>query len=122
MEGDELDMEMLKDGDAEKEILTNARASKLWRTLRIAAKDQFALFDKVDDGNNLKVLFEAPSQEPADSALADGETVEALEVPSSSAAAAKASDVAEGIESVETVIPMTTVVDMKVVPEEAAVK
>lgn len=42
--------------EEEKQFLTNARASKLWRTLRIASKSRMNLFDKIDDGNNLQAL------------------------------------------------------------------
>lgn len=44
--------------DEDKQLALNARASKLWRTLRIASKSQLNLFDKIDDGNNLQVLFQ----------------------------------------------------------------
>ena len=44
--------------DEEKQQAINARASKLWRTLRIASKNKLSLFDKIDDGNNLNALFE----------------------------------------------------------------
>ena len=44
--------------DEEKVLASNARASKLWRTLRVASKRKLNLFDKIDDGNNLQALFE----------------------------------------------------------------
>ena len=44
--------------DEEKQLLTDARASKIWRTLRIASKSKFKLFDKIEDGSDLGVLFE----------------------------------------------------------------
>ncbi|KAK2739280.1 hypothetical protein FQN57_006615 [Myotisia sp. PD_48] len=56
---DEFNIEMAKD-DGEKEEATKARASKTWRTLRIASRSKLSLFDKTDDGKNLKVLFETP--------------------------------------------------------------
>lgn len=49
--------------DEEKRSATDARASKLWRTLRIASKSKLNLFDKIDDGNNLKALFEIDQDE-----------------------------------------------------------
>ena len=55
--GDEFDIEMAKD-DEEKQQAIDARASKLWRTLRIASKSRLNIFDKIDDGKNLKPLFE----------------------------------------------------------------
>lgn len=54
---DDFDIERAKN-DEEKQQLRDARASKVWRTLRIASKSKFKLFDKIEDGNNLEVLFE----------------------------------------------------------------
>lgn len=54
---------MAKTGD-EKQQATDARASKLWRTLRIASKSKLNLFDKIDDGNNLDALFQPEEEEP----------------------------------------------------------
>ena len=48
--------------EEEKQLSSNARASKLWRTLRIASKTKLNLFDKIDDGNNLQALFK-PAEE-----------------------------------------------------------
>ena len=48
--------------EEEKQEATDARASKLWRTLRIASKSKLNLFDKIDDGNNLQALFQ-PEEE-----------------------------------------------------------
>lgn len=59
---DEFEIEMAKT-DEEKRLATDARASKLWRTLRIASKSKLNLFDKIDDGNNLKALFEVDGDE-----------------------------------------------------------
>ncbi|MCJ1311772.1 hypothetical protein MMC25_005445 [Agyrium rufum] len=61
---DEFDISMAKD-EEEKQLATNARASKLWRTLRIAAKSRLKQFDKIDDTNILKVLFESPMEDHA---------------------------------------------------------
>ena len=55
---DECDIEMAKN-DEEKQQAIDARASKLWRTLRIASKSKLNVFDKIDDGHNLKPLFES---------------------------------------------------------------
>lgn len=49
--------------EADKQALLNAKASKTWRILRIASKSKLNLFDKIEDGKNLKVLFET-SDEP----------------------------------------------------------
>lgn len=59
---DEFEIDMAKN-DEEKQHLRDARASKVWRTLRIASKSKFKLFHKIEDGNNLDVLFEAKSDE-----------------------------------------------------------
>ncbi|TKA66935.1 hypothetical protein B0A49_07104 [Cryomyces minteri] len=57
---DELDMEMAMT-DEDKQTLQDAKASKIWRALRIAAKSKLSRFDQVDDGNNLQRLFEPDS-------------------------------------------------------------
>ena len=44
--------------DEERQQATAARASKLWRTLRIASKSRLNMFDKIEDGNNLQALFQ----------------------------------------------------------------
>jgi len=59
---DEFEIEMAKT-DEEKRLATDARASKLWRTLRIASKNKLNRFDRIDDGNNLKALFEPDGDE-----------------------------------------------------------
>ncbi len=59
---DDFEIEMAKT-DEEKRLATDARASKLWRTLRIASKNKLNLFDKIDDGNNLKILFDVDGDE-----------------------------------------------------------
>ena len=60
---DDFEIEMAKD-DEEKQLSIDARASKLWRTLRVASKSRLNIFDKIDDGNDLKPLFDPePEQE-----------------------------------------------------------
>lgn len=59
---DEFEMEMART-EEEKRLAIDARASKLWRTLRIASKSKLNLFDKIDDGNNLQALFEVNGDE-----------------------------------------------------------
>ena len=49
--------------EEEKHQAIDARASKLWRTLRIASKSKLNLFDKIDDGNNLQALFQPEEEE-----------------------------------------------------------
>ena len=73
MADDEFDMEMAK-SEEEKRAAANSRASKLWRTLRIASKTKLNLFDRIDDGNNLQVFFDVPSDENGAKQVAeDGE-------------------------------------------------
>ncbi|KAL8993612.1 MAG: hypothetical protein Q9169_006215 [Polycauliona sp. 2 TL-2023] len=56
---DEFDMDMAKT-EAEKEAIGVAKASKMWRTLRIASKNRLNFFDKLEDGNGLGPLFDPP--------------------------------------------------------------
>ncbi|KAL8849101.1 MAG: hypothetical protein Q9221_005905 [Calogaya cf. arnoldii] len=56
---DEFDLDMAKT-EAEKESIGVARASKMWRTLRLASKNRLNLFDKLEDGNGLGPLFDPP--------------------------------------------------------------
>lgn len=59
---DEFNAEMAQSQE-EKDEATRAKASKTWRTLRLASRNKLNLLDKIDDGNNLKILFAAPSEE-----------------------------------------------------------
>lgn len=59
---DEFDLSMAKT-DSERQLSTDARASKLWRTLRVASKSKLNLFDRIDDGNNLQALFQPDGDE-----------------------------------------------------------
>ncbi|KAF7172699.1 hypothetical protein CNMCM5623_004886 [Aspergillus felis] len=56
---DELDIDTAHTKE-DKESAIRAKASKTWRILRLSAKGKLAAFDKIDDGKNLKALFEAP--------------------------------------------------------------
>ena len=62
---------MAKTGE-EKQQATYARASKMWRTLRIASKSKLNLFDKIDDGNNLQALFQPEEEESKEKTEVDG--------------------------------------------------
>ena len=64
-------MDMAKTGE-EKQQATDARASKLWRTLRIASKSKLNLFDKIDDGNNLQALFQPEEEESKEKTEVEG--------------------------------------------------
>ncbi|KAL4812596.1 THO complex subunit 1 transcription elongation factor-domain-containing protein [Aspergillus spinulosporus] len=44
----------------DKEAAVQAKASKTWLLLRLSAKSKLAAFDKIEDGKNLKALFETP--------------------------------------------------------------
>ena len=59
---DELDIDMAKTDEA-KEAAIVAKASKIWRTLRIASKNRLTVFDKIEDGGDLAPLFELPKGE-----------------------------------------------------------
>lgn len=59
---DEFDMEMAKT-EEDKLLAANARASKMWRTLRVASKSKLNLFDRIDDGNNIQALFQPDGDE-----------------------------------------------------------
>lgn len=63
--------------DEAKQQATDARASKLWRTLRIASKSKLNLFDKIDDGNNLQALFQ-PEEEESEEKTANVEGTEQI--------------------------------------------
>ena len=54
---DDFDLEMAKT-DQEREVVTTAKESKLWRALRIASKNKVSVLDKIEDANNLQALFE----------------------------------------------------------------
>lgn len=56
---DEMDIDMAQTPE-DKEAALRSKSSKTWRILRLTAKTKLAAFDKIDDGNNMKVLFESP--------------------------------------------------------------
>lgn len=59
---DEMDIDMAQSKE-DKESGMRAKASKTWRILRLSAKSKLAAFDKIDDGKNLKMLFETQPAE-----------------------------------------------------------
>lgn len=67
---DEMDIDMAQTPD-DKEAALRSKFSKTWRILRLSAKTKLAAFDKIDDGNNLKALFEI-APEPETSMPGDG--------------------------------------------------
>ena len=54
---DEFEIEMANNSE-EREKAVEARASKLWRALRLASRNKLQLFDKIEDGNKLEPLFD----------------------------------------------------------------
>jgi THO complex subunit 1 len=59
---DEFDIDMAKEKD-EKEAAERARASKLWRTLRLASRSKLFEFEKIEDGKKINLLFEKATEE-----------------------------------------------------------
>ncbi|RDW67131.1 THO complex subunit THO1/HPR1 [Aspergillus mulundensis] len=55
----EFDIDTAQTSD-DKEAANQTKASKTWLMLRLSAKSKLAAFDKIDDGKNLKTLFESP--------------------------------------------------------------
>lgn len=49
--------------DELKKQTADARASKLWRTLRVASKSRLNMLDKIDDGQDLQALFDPSKDE-----------------------------------------------------------
>ncbi|DAA72857.1 TPA_exp: Uncharacterized protein A8136_5387 [Trichophyton benhamiae CBS 112371] len=70
---DDFNIDMAKD-DEEKEQSIKAKASKTWRTLRIASRSKLSQLDKIEDGKNLKVLFEATPAPTSTSGKQQSET------------------------------------------------
>ncbi|KAL8962039.1 MAG: hypothetical protein Q9193_001496 [Seirophora villosa] len=60
---DEFDIEMAKT-EEEKEAAGTAKASKMWRALRLASKNRMNMFDKIEDGKDLGALFDPPQPPP----------------------------------------------------------
>lgn len=56
---DELDIDTAHSKE-DKENATRAKASKTWRILRLSSRQKLGEFDKIEDGKNLKILFEQP--------------------------------------------------------------
>ncbi|OKL62078.1 hypothetical protein UA08_02723 [Talaromyces atroroseus] len=60
---DEFDIDMAKEKD-EKEAAERAKASKLWRTLRLTSRSKLFEFEKIEDGKKINLLFEKTTEEP----------------------------------------------------------
>ncbi|PGH11436.1 hypothetical protein AJ80_07115 [Polytolypa hystricis UAMH7299] len=63
---DEFNIEMAQTQE-EKDEHAKEKASKTWRTLRLASRSKLNLLEKIEDGKNLNILFEPPPalEEPA---------------------------------------------------------
>jgi THO complex subunit 1 len=59
IEDNEFDIDMAQTKE-DKESAVQAKASKTWLMLRLSAKSKLTAFEKIDDGKNLKILFEVP--------------------------------------------------------------
>ncbi|KAL2803231.1 THO complex, subunit THOC1 [Aspergillus granulosus] len=59
IEDTEFDIDMAQTKE-DKESAVQAKASKTWLMLRLSAKSKLTAFEKIEDGKNLKILFEAP--------------------------------------------------------------
>ena len=68
---DQSNVKMAKN-EEEKQLALGARASKLWRTLRIASRSRLNVFDRIDDGANLKPLFEPEAEDHKDKTESHG--------------------------------------------------
>jgi THO complex subunit 1 len=75
---DELDIDTAQTKE-DKENATRAKASKTWRILRLSAKSKLAAFDKIEDGKNLKLLFEVPQPSEGTPHVLEGGTPQAHE-------------------------------------------
>lgn len=59
---DDFDIDMAQTDELKKPT-ADARASKLWRTLRVASKSRLNMLDKIDDGQDLQALFDPSKDE-----------------------------------------------------------
>ncbi|KAI5304163.1 hypothetical protein KEM55_000189 [Ascosphaera atra] len=65
---DDFNIDMAQSNE-EKEEAMKARSSKVWRTLRLSARNRLSCFERIDDGKNLSVLTQddASSEIPSQS-------------------------------------------------------
>jgi THO complex subunit 1 len=61
VENNELDLEMATPD--QQSMLQEAKMSNIWRVLRVTSKSRLNLFDKIDDGKQLKSLFQPDTTE-----------------------------------------------------------
>ena len=69
---DDLDIDMAQSKE-DKESAVRAKASKTWRILRLSSREKLTEFDKIEDGKNLKILFEQPRAPEGQKASTEGE-------------------------------------------------
>ncbi|KAI9820244.1 MAG: hypothetical protein M1827_005866 [Pycnora praestabilis] len=91
---DDFDIDIAKT-EEDKSLARNAKASKMWRMLRIASKNKLNMFEKIDDGNNFQTLFKSEHDEDR---ATDENGQDALEVKIETAEA-PATDSIQGKES-----------------------
>lgn len=70
---DELDIDTAH-GKEDKDAAVKAKASKVWRTLRLSSRAKLGEFDKVEDGKNLRILFDSPQAAGGPKTSAEGES------------------------------------------------
>jgi THO complex subunit 1 len=102
---DEMDIDMAQTPD-DKEAALSAKSSKTWRILRLTAKTKMAVFDKIDDGNNLNILFETPAP-PGETPQPEGN----LDTQDSPSAEGKASGEEEAAQDTQPPIESTNVTE-----------
>ncbi|CAK7267728.1 hypothetical protein SEPCBS57363_002738 [Sporothrix epigloea] len=69
---EDFEMEM-PDSDASKQLAEERKASKTWRALRIVRQTHLATFDKIDDDNNVQIIFKMNGGDANDDDALDGE-------------------------------------------------
>lgn len=69
---EDLEIEM-PDSDQSKMLAEERKASKTWRALRIARQCKLAVFDKIDNDNNISVVYAEDSEEGPGDGTAGGE-------------------------------------------------
>ncbi|EED18329.1 THO complex subunit Tho1, putative [Talaromyces stipitatus ATCC 10500] len=67
---DTFNIDMAKDKD-EKEAAERAKESKYWRTLRLSSRSKLFEFELIEDGKNLNLLFEKPTEKPKETVSED---------------------------------------------------
>lgn len=65
IEDDDFDIERATDGESKTSAI-ESKASKAWRTLRIASKSKLVVFDKIEDDEKIDIIFKDHPVEEAD--------------------------------------------------------